>query len=194
VLAPAVILAFSYVLCTGQPARRRQRPPGRPTPSGRSLSDGADTAGAHQPRLLLALGYATYGMGQLLARRRPPRPHPTLTPYSYHRMMMSVQADATAGVDAAVRALADPLRARMVELLARERLCTCHLVALTGARQTNVSNHLRVLRDAGLIQAEPAGRYTYYRLRPEALNGLARHFDALAQRAGEAQTSEKECP
>jgi ArsR family transcriptional regulator len=108
--------------------------------------------------------------------------------------MMSVQADATVGLDAAIRALADPLRARIVELLASERLCTCHLVELTGARQTNVSNHLRVLRDAGLIQAERAGRYTYYRLRPETLHALARHFDALAGRATEAETSERECP
>ena len=55
-------------------------------------------------------------------------------------------------------ALADPLRARIVELLAGEQLCTCHLVELTGARQTNISNHLRVLRAAGLVEPQPAGR------------------------------------
>jgi ArsR family transcriptional regulator len=38
---------------------------------------------------------------------------------------------------------------RPVELLAAEQLCTCHLVELTGARQTNISNRLRILRDAG---------------------------------------------
>ena len=57
-----------------------------------------------------------------------------------------------------VRALADPLRLRIVELLATEQLCTCHLVDETGASQTNVSNHLRVLRETGLITSEPAGR------------------------------------
>src|SRR5665811_647766 len=75
--------------------------------------------------------------------------------------------------DELVRAIADPLRRQIVELLAKEQLCTCHLVELTGARQTNLSNHLRVLRDAGLVETEPAGRYTYYRLRPEALASLA---------------------
>ena len=57
-----------------------------------------------------------------------------------------------------------------------EQLCTCHLVELTGARQTNISNHLRVLRAAGLVEARPAGRYTYYRVRPEALAALADHY------------------
>ena len=83
--------------------------------------------------------------------------------------------------------LADPLRARIVELLADEELCTCHLVELTGARQTNVSNHLRVLRHAGLVQTEPVGRYTYYRLRPEALAGLGADLAALASSAEQAE-------
>lgn len=42
-----------------------------------------------------------------------------------------------------------------------------------GARQTHLSNHLRVLRDSGPVETEPAGRFTYYRLRPEALASLA---------------------
>lgn len=82
-----------------------------------------------------------------------------------------------------MRALADPLRRQMVGLLADEPLCTCHLVEMTGARQSNVSNHLRVLREAGLVEAEAAGRFTYYRLRPEALRGLSAELAELAGRA-----------
>ena len=92
-----------------------------------------------------------------------------------------------------LRALADPLRARIVELLAGEQLCTCHLVERTGARQTNVSNHLRVLREAGLIEAQPTGRYTYYRLRPEALTVLAEHLACLADRARVAGQTRRPC-
>jgi ArsR family transcriptional regulator len=92
-----------------------------------------------------------------------------------------------------VRALADPLRARIVELLAAEQLCTCHLVELTGARQTNVSNHLRVLRDAGLVEAEVAGRFTYYRLRPAELEAVSERFAALAARAREASAVRRPC-
>src|SRR5450756_2565766 len=92
-----------------------------------------------------------------------------------------------------IRALADPLRARIVELLAGEMLCTCHLVELTGAGQTNVSNHLRVLREAGLIEAEPAGRYTYYRLCPEALAALTALYADLADRARTAGQTRSPC-
>ena len=88
--------------------------------------------------------------------------------------------------DKLLRALADPVRARIVELLAEEQLCTCHLVEATGARQTNVSNHLRVLREAGLVEAEAAGRFTYYRLVPEVLGGVGDHFAELARRAARA--------
>lgn len=95
--------------------------------------------------------------------------------------------------DELMRAVADPLRARIVELLAGEQLCTCHLVELTGARQTNISNHLRVLRHARLVEALPAGRYTYYRLRPEALTALADHYAALAGRARNAAQVRRPC-
>ncbi|MEW1635367.1 metalloregulator ArsR/SmtB family transcription factor [Streptomyces sp. NPDC093801] len=82
-----------------------------------------------------------------------------------------------------IRVLADPLRLRIVTLLARETLCTTHLVEETGAKQTNLSNHLRVLREAGLVDTEPCGRFTYYRLRPDAIEQLAGQFAALAQSA-----------
>jgi ArsR family transcriptional regulator len=94
--------------------------------------------------------------------------------------------------DEVLRALADPLRARIVELLADERMCTWHLSELTGARQTNVSNHLRVLREAGLVECEPAGRYTFYRLRPDALASICAHYSDIADRA-ERSTRRRPC-
>jgi ArsR family transcriptional regulator len=102
-------------------------------------------------------------------------------------MLMSAETDGL------LRALADPLRARIAELLAGEQLCTCHLVELTGARQTNISNHLRVLREAGLVESRPAGRYTFYRLRPEALTALADHYAGLAERARGATQMRRPC-
>lgn len=105
--------------------------------------------------------------------------------------MTSAVPDETAP-GAALRALADPLRARIVDLLAAEQLCTCHLVALTGARQTNVSNHLRVLRAAGLVSSAQVGRYTYHRVNPGALAALAGHLDTLARRATTA-TARRTC-
>lgn len=96
-------------------------------------------------------------------------------------MLTSVQSDES--LAAVLRVLGEPLRLRIVSLLAREQLCTCHIVAETCARQTNVSNHLRALREAGLVEAEPAGRYTYYRPVPAALDTLAASIDGLAEGA-----------
>ncbi|MFD4691591.1 ArsR/SmtB family transcription factor [Streptomyces sp. NPDC058463] len=97
-------------------------------------------------------------------------------------MLTSVDGDVT-------RALADPLRLRIVELLSREALCTTHLVEETGARQTNLSNHLKVLREAGLVETEPCGRWTYYHLKPDALASLAEQLGRLAATAQEAADS-----
>lgn len=94
---------------------------------------------------------------------------------------------------AVVRALADPLRLRIVELLAAEQLCTCHLVDELGATQTNVSNHLRVLRGAGLVVSEQAGRYTYHRLVLERLDELAAGLVGLAARARDRGTGKRPC-
>lgn len=93
-----------------------------------------------------------------------------------------------------LRVLADPLRMQILTLLAAEQLCTCHLVELTGARQTNISNHLRVLRNAGLVAAEPAGRFTYYRLLPDPLAALGGQLSALAGQAHTATASRRPCP
>jgi ArsR family transcriptional regulator len=88
-----------------------------------------------------------------------------------------------------LRVLADPLRAQVVTLLAAEQLCTSHLVELTGATQTNVSNVCAALRKAGLVVDEPCGRYSYHRLTADGLarlgaqlTGLARLADGLDER------------
>ncbi|WP_245623263.1 ArsR/SmtB family transcription factor [Spirillospora albida] len=95
-----------------------------------------------------------------------------------------------------MRVLGDPLRARIVELLAAEALCVCHLIEETGARQTNISNHLRVLRQAGLVDTEPCGRFIYYRLNPEPLRAASARLAGLAAAAGSAraQTRKRPCP
>ncbi|AIA00628.1 ArsR/SmtB family transcription factor [Streptomyces noursei] len=104
-------------------------------------------------------------------------------------MMTSVDTDL-------IRVLADPLRLKIVNLLAHETLCTTHLVEETGAKQTNLSNHLRVLREAGVVETEPCGRFTYYRLRPDVIEALAGAFAELAAtaRATAAADRKRSCP
>ncbi|HVM28633.1 MAG TPA: metalloregulator ArsR/SmtB family transcription factor [Mycobacteriales bacterium] len=89
----------------------------------------------------------------------------------------------TSTISDAWAVLGDPLRRRLVELLAAEQLCTCHLVEETGAKQPTVSHHLKVLREAGVVDAEPRGRFTWYRLRPEVLEQLAADLAGLADAA-----------
>jgi ArsR family transcriptional regulator len=93
-----------------------------------------------------------------------------------------------------LRVLADPLREQIVRLLARETLCNCHLAEETGASQTNISNHLRQLRAAGLVVTEPHGRYTYYRLQPNALRALAATLTDLADTAETNAATRRPCP
>lgn len=95
-----------------------------------------------------------------------------------------------------IRVLAEPLRLQIVTLLAKETLCTTHLVEETGAKQTNLSNHLKVLREAGVVDTEPCGRYIYYRLRPEVIEAIAGQFADLAQtaRATAEANLKRSCP
>jgi arsenate reductase (thioredoxin) len=81
------------------------------------------------------------------------------------------------------RALADPLRWRIVELLAGEQLCVAHLTEELVVGQPLVSHHLKVLRTAGLVTTDRYRYWTYYRLHPDALRLLAHHLDGLAHAA-----------
>lgn len=75
--------------------------------------------------------------------------------------------------------LSDPLRLQIVTALTREQLCTCHLVDITGAKQTTVSHHLRTLREAGVIEGRPDGRFTWYQLTPDAFTGASNSLSAV---------------
>jgi ArsR family transcriptional regulator len=81
----------------------------------------------------------------------------------------------------AIKALAEPMRWRIVQLLATEELCVCHLVDELGAPQPLVSHHLKVLREAGLVESERFRYWTYYRLRRAPLADIGRSIAALGQ-------------
>ena len=71
------------------------------------------------------------------------------------------------------RALADPTRVSIVNrLAAADECCVCDLTDAFELSQPTVSHHLKVLRDAGLVQASRRGTWAYYRLVPEALQQL----------------------
>jgi ArsR family transcriptional regulator, arsenate/arsenite/antimonite-responsive transcriptional repressor len=73
------------------------------------------------------------------------------------------------------KALADPARVSIVNRIAGDgEVCTCQLTGPLGLSQPTVSHHLRVLKEAGLIEvARRRGTWTFYRLVPEAMEQLA---------------------
>jgi ArsR family transcriptional regulator len=80
-----------------------------------------------------------------------------------------------------LRALADPIRMRVIETLGDGERCVCELTSEFGLAQSKLSFHLRVLRDAGVISARQQGRWMYYRLQPSALQRLRAWLDQLTE-------------
>jgi ArsR family transcriptional regulator len=82
------------------------------------------------------------------------------------------QAEATAEI---FRALGDPARVRIVNLLATSDgpICTCDLMPSLGLGQPTVSHHLKKLTEAGLLDREQRGKWAYFSLNKDALRTLA---------------------
>lgn len=71
------------------------------------------------------------------------------------------------------KALADPTRVAIVNrLAATDCVCVCDFVAALDLSQPTISHHLKVLRDAGLVEASRRGTWAYYRLVPETVGAL----------------------
>src|ERR671916_2334511 len=72
------------------------------------------------------------------------------------------------------KALADPVRLQLVDVLRKHagRVCVCELVPLFDLSQPTVSHHLKVLRDAGIVDSERRGLWAYYYVQPAALDEL----------------------
>ena len=71
------------------------------------------------------------------------------------------------------QALADPTRLAIVrELAGAPEVCACDFTSCCDVRQPTVSHHLRVLREAGVIESERRGSWIWYRLVPGAAERL----------------------
>lgn len=78
-------------------------------------------------------------------------------------------------------AVADATRRHLIEELALADRAVGDLVTGLDISQAAVSQHLRVLREAGLVTARKDGRHRYYQLRPAALTELRDWLDELEQ-------------
>jgi ArsR family transcriptional regulator, arsenate/arsenite/antimonite-responsive transcriptional repressor len=73
------------------------------------------------------------------------------------------------------KAIADPVRLQLVDVLRKHagKVCVCELVPLFDLSQPTVSHHLKVLREAGIVDSERQGLWVYYYVLPGALDELA---------------------
>lgn len=93
---------------------------------------------------------------------------------------------AAADLAGGFKALGDPVRLRLLSLIASHpggEACVCDLTPRFELTGPTISHHLRVLREAGLIDCERRGTWVYYWLRPGVLDRLAGVLDADRLRA-----------
>ena len=81
-----------------------------------------------------------------------------------------------------LKALADPTRLRILSLLSRYEgeVCVFEIVESFTLEQPTISHHLRILRDAGLVDCRKKGLWAYYYVRREALGRAQEIIGALA--------------
>src|SRR3954471_18200833 len=85
-----------------------------------------------------------------------------------------VERHAAVRMAAVAKALGDPVRLQLVDVLRRHagKVCVCELVPLFDLSQPTVSHHLKVLRDAGIVGSERDGLWAYYYVNRDALEEL----------------------
>ena len=82
-------------------------------------------------------------------------------------------------LDGAMRALAEPRRRAILRLVARDELAAGEIAAAFDVTRTAVSQHLTVLRNAGLLSERREGTRRLYRARPEGLAELREFLDEM---------------
>lgn len=92
-----------------------------------------------------------------------------------------------ASVATMLKALADPVRLRLMSLVLSHEggeACVCDLLPAFELSQPTISHHLKVLHEAGLLGREKRGVWVYYQARPEALRALTTLFEPATASAG----------
>ena len=70
------------------------------------------------------------------------------------------------------KALADPTRLKIIELLSKGELCVCKIIPKTGKSQPTTSAHLKILHEADLVKFRKEGVSVYYSLTDDSILGL----------------------
>ena len=94
-----------------------------------------------------------------------------------------LSADEATQIAPLLKALADPVRLRLLSLVASHEggeACVCELNDAFELSQPTISHHLKVLHEVGLLDRSKRGVWVYYRVRPEALSSLSTLLGGVA--------------
>ena len=98
-----------------------------------------------------------------------------------------ISESAAAGLAQVFKALGDPVRLRLVSLIGAHQggeVCVCDLTTAFDLTQPTISHHLKVLREAGIIDSERRGTWVYYWLVPAALERMSALLSAPGRLTG----------
>jgi ArsR family transcriptional regulator len=103
-------------------------------------------------------------------------------------------------LDLFFRALADPTRLRLLNLVADKEICVCYFVEILGISQPKISRHLAYLRRAGILASRRDGRWMHYRLvapsdraASEILKATLAHLRQSPELQGELKKLDSAC-
>jgi ArsR family transcriptional regulator len=108
---------------------------------------------------------------ELAPKQKRPPGEPCCEPVVYPDVARD-QAERMARI---AKALGDPIRLQLIDVLRKHagKVCVCELVPLFELSQPTVSHHLKVLREAGLVDSERRGLWAYYYVIPDSLEELS---------------------
>jgi ArsR family transcriptional regulator len=93
---------------------------------------------------------------------------------------LRLSAEAVNQVAAVAKALSHPVRVQIVDILSRYagEICVCEIEQLFSLTQPTISHHLKVLRQAGIVETDQRGLWVYYHLKAHTFTALS---DFLSQ-------------
>lgn len=73
-----------------------------------------------------------------------------------------------------MKALSDPNRVKMMDLLSYETMCACDLLEYFDFTQSSLSHHMKILKEVGLVTTEKIGKWHYYTVNQSAVESISR--------------------
>jgi ArsR family transcriptional regulator len=81
-----------------------------------------------------------------------------------------------------LKAMADPMRIRILKMLEQRSMCVCELTSVLGIKQSSVSHHLRILKDAGFVDDVRRGPWIDYELAKKKYNAYVPDLTGLLKK------------